>query len=256
MMPRSGVDYASDNITVYRYCRYGCRYCWAWRLPLFAKRISSGKYDPVEEAKRYLNKSGRTIVVSFTADPYPPEEREKRLTRKVLEILAMNPCNKVLVLTKNPVIPYHNDKDIFIEHEHIWLGTTITTLDPVKARSLEPKAPSPTLRLSVLRWLHEEDGHTWLSIEPIIPYVTYPEDIVEATLDYVDWYVLGAFNYNNIIKIPKVNRYIPENGRFTKRELTVWYGIHAKKAIEILKQQGKPFFIKKELKKYLEVIKE
>ena len=244
------MDYATDNITVYRFCEYGCRYCWAWRIPLFKSRIERGLYDPVEEAKKYLNKSGRIIVVSFTSDPYPPVEAVRQLTRKVLEILARS-RNRVLVLTKNPRLALR-DYDVFASGYDMWIGTTVITLDTYIARQLEPRAPSPIGRLKALKWMHDMQVKTWLSIEPIIPYVTYPEDIVEATKDFIDWYVLGAFNYSERIMLPKVNNHIPDDGKFTRQELAEWYGIHVKKAIELLESYGKKYYVKKELRRYLE----
>ncbi len=249
-MPRTGVDYATDQITVYRYCRYGCVYCWAWRVPLFSGRISRGRYDPVEEARRYAGRTGRVIVVSFTSDPYPPEEEYRRLTRRVLEVLVKS-SNKVLVLTKNPLLALR-DIDL-MGNGSIWLGTTVVTIDDNVASQLEPNAPKPSSRLEALRQAKQYGVKTWLSLEPIIPCISFPEDVIKASIDYVDWYVLGAFNYYRSIRIPRVNRYIPFNGRFSKQMLSLWYNYYIPRAIELLKKHGKPFFIKKELKRYLDV---
>ena len=248
VLPRSSVEYATDNITVYRYCGYSCVYCWAWRIPLFRSRISRGRYDPVSEAEKYLKiKEKRTIVVSFTSDPYPPIEILEKRTRKVLEVLSKAKQHKILVLTKNPALALR-DIDLMKKHGNTWLGTTVITLNEKIAGKIEIGHATPLTRLLALAAAHDRIK-TWISIEPIIPYITYPEDIIEATRDYVDWYVLGAFNYYNRIKLPKVNRYIPS--KFTKRELETWYRIHVPKAIKLLKEYNKPFFIKKELKKYL-----
>jgi len=236
-MPRSSVDYATDNITVYRYCPYGCRYCWAWQLPFFRKRIERGKYDPVDEALRYFAiRERRTIVVSFTSDPYPPEEKDRGLTRRVLEVLSRCRWHRVLVLTKNPKLALR-DVDLFKKHGDMWLGTTVISL---KRTDWEPNAPPPEERLEALREAHEEGVKTWLSIEPIIPGITYPQLIVAETLDYVDWYVLGAFNY--------FSRFARNMKKFMLRE---WYRRHVREAIETLEINGRPYFVKRELRLYL-----
>ena len=242
-MVRSGVDYATDQVTVYRSCPYRCVYCWAWRIPLFSSRISRGRYDPVMEASKYLRRSNRVIVVSFTSDPYPPIEIGKGLTREVLKVLSRNPENKVLILTKNPGLALR-DLDLMLKHRDMWLGTTVTTLNDDVARKIEPNAPLPYMRLEALRTAHERGVRTWLSVEPIIPHITYPEDIVKETIGFIDWYVLGAFNYSGRINIPG-------HGKVTKGELRVWYLKHIPKTVEILKRSGKQYFIKKELLKYL-----
>jgi len=236
-MPKSSVDYATDNITVYRRpCPYGCLYCWAWRIPLFKSRIERGLYDPLEEAARYARMGKRKIiVVSFTSDPYPPYEKVFKKTKQVLETLASNPRHRILVLTKNPRLALR-DLDIFKSHPDMWLGTTVISLKPT---DWEPYAPSPEERLEALKIAHSEGCKTWLSIEPIIPKVTYPEHIISETLDYIDWYVLGAFNYSKII------------ANVNKTMLKIWYEAHVVEAIKALRSYGKEFYIKKELRKYL-----
>ena len=237
-MPKSSVDYATDNITVYREpCPFNCIYCWAWRIPLFKSRIERGLYDPIEEARKYAGmRKRRVIVVSFTSDPYPPKEKILERTRKVLEVLASNPKHRILVLTKNPQLALR-DLDIFKSHPDMWLGTTVISLERTY---WEPHAPSPEERLAALELAHDEGVKTWLSIEPIIPSITYPERIVIETLDYVDWYVLGAFNYSKRL------------GGVGEASLKDWYRLHVNNAVQILVHESKPFHIKKELKRYLE----
>ena len=260
-MPRSGVDYATDQITVYRYCPYNCAYCYVWRSKLFSSRVQRGKYDPVEEARKYLNKRNRVIVVSFVSDPYPPEEADKRITRRVLEVLSGNPCNRVMVLTKNPGLALR-DLDV-MKKGNIWLGTTIITFFRPFYRKLEPYAPSPLERVKALVEAHKEGVRTWISIEPIIPFITYPEEIVRLTLVLgVDYYVLGAYNYYNRITLPTIEyreetKYVKKNveinlSSLTRDILKVWYVIHVSKAIELLESYGRKYFIKKELQAFLE----
>ena len=238
-MGRSRVDYATDQITVYRYCYYRCRYCYVWNNRLFMSRVQRGKYDPVDEAKKYLGKKNRIIVVSFVSDPYPPEERDKRLTRKVLEILS-NSDNTVMVLTKNPLLAL---RDIDLFNDNMWLGTTVVTLNPEKWKYWEANTfYPPQKRLLALKTAYEQGVKTWLSIEPIIPETTYPEAIVEATIDYIDYYVLGAFNYYKQLGYTTLDKNI----------LRKYYMKHVLRAVEILRLHNKKFHIKKELKQLLE----
>ena len=237
-MPRTNVEYATDNITVYRWCRWQCAYCWAWRIPLFRNRILRGKYNPVKEAEKYARiKEKRTIVVSFTSDPYPPDEIDLRWTRKVLLTLSKT-NHKVMVLTKAPNLACMLDLDVFIfSNAEMWLGTTVISLEKT---DLEPLAPKPQTRLNSLKYAKQYGIKTWLSIEPIIPGVTFPEKIVEETLSYVDFYVLGSFNYSRQLGF--------EISEDLKKK---WYRKHVPKAIELLKKHGKRFLVKKELKKYM-----
>jgi len=236
---RTGVDYATDNITVYRFCKYNCRYCWAWRVQLFRTRIERGRYDPVQEARKYLRRRDKVIVVSFTSDPYPVVEMYKKLTRRVLLTLSSNPRNRVLILTKNPLIAVR-DIDVMLKHGDMWLGTTIITLNDEIASFWEPKAPPPSARLEALRYAKSKGVKTWISIEPIIPNVTYPLDIVEETVDFIDFYVLGALNYAKLLKIS-----------LSEGALKSWYRDYVIPTISTLRGYSKDFFIKKELKRYV-----
>ncbi|NPA98925.1 MAG: radical SAM protein [Crenarchaeota archaeon] len=258
-MPRTRVDYATDQITVYRYCSYGCRYCYVWRNKLFAGRVMRGKYDPVEEARRYLGKTGRTIVVSFVSDPYPPEEDKKRLTRRVLEILCRS-RNRVMVLTKNPVLALR-DLDVMGQGD-CWLGTTVITTHPWWHRVLEPRAPPPLNRLLALFRAREKGIHTWLSIEPIIPRVTDLDVIAHLAVELgIDYVVLGRYNYWKHISLPEAQYLrITEGGHeflwldanpTSEEELVQWYREHVPKTIDFLKEHGVKYHIKKELAKVL-----
>jgi len=203
MVGRSKVEYASDQITVYNYCSHGCVYCF-WRLPLWRARLRRIVPRPLEEAKRYARmRKPRRIVVSFTTDPYPAEERRRRLTRRVLEILSKAPQHTILVLTKNPELALR-DLDVMHVHGDMWLGTTITCLDG--SDLLEPGAPSAQKRLKALWEAHNEGIKTWVSIEPIIPPLTNIEEIVTESHKYVDFYVLGAFNYARQLGLPEPSK--------------------------------------------------
>jgi len=213
-----------------------CKYCWAWRIPLNASRITRGKYDPVKEAEKYLRKKDRrVIVVSFSSDPYQQEEGKLQLTRRVLEVLSKAKQHRVLILTKNPKLALR-DLDLMLEHGDMWLGTTITSLGITE---WEPLAPPPIERLEALRKAHDAGVKTWVSIEPIIPEVTDPHLIIASTHGYVDWYVLGAFNYAGMLA-PSM-----------KHKLREWYLQHVPRALALLQDLSKPFFVKKELKRYL-----
>lgn len=236
VLPRTGVEYGDFQITVYRSCYYQCRYCWAWNIPLMSKRISRGKYDPVREAvKLSMVSKPSKIVVSFTSDPYQPVEKEKQLTRRVLKVLS-NSKHTILILTKNPKLAVERDIDI-LRKGRFWLGTTITSLEKT---SWEPNAPHPRTRLEALKKAHSEGIRTWISIEPIIPFITYPEKIVAETVSYVDWYVLGSLNYVPQLKLP-----------FTREDVVKWCRKHVPLAIRYLKKLNKEFLIKKELREII-----
>jgi len=235
-MVRTGVEYATDQITVYKFCPYNCKYCWAWNTMLYSYRIRRGKYSPIEEARKYLrSRKRRTIVVSFTSDPYPPIEKENKLTRKVLEILSKAKKHRILILTKNPELALR-DLDLMKAHGDMWLGTTLTSTHP---NIYEPNAPTPIQRMNALYKAYKHGVKTWISLEPIIPDITYPETIIMLTYAFTDFYVLGALTYNR------------ELLDISRHRLKKWYNKHVPRAIKFLELKHKKYHIKNNLKKYL-----
>ena len=87
-MTRTNVEYADEQISIYPApCTYACRYCWA-RLPIWRYRLKNP--HPIREANRLArSKKPKSIVISFTGDPYQPREWKEGLTRQVLEILLL-----------------------------------------------------------------------------------------------------------------------------------------------------------------------
>ena len=142
-----------------------------------------------------------------------------------------------MILTKNPILALC-DLDIMVQSNNIWLGTTLISIDETE---LESRAPKPTDRILALSLASKNNVKTWVSIEPIVPGVTDPVEIVERTMDYVDYYILGSFNYTAILGF-----------RITEGEKKAWYRKYVPKTIQVLKSASKSFFIKKELRRYLE----
>lgn len=248
-MPKTRVEYATDQITVYRGCEYNCKYCWAWRHPLFRRRILRGKYDAVREARRYLDprlyrRRGKlTIVVSFTSDPYPSVEEKLRLTRAVLEVLSLARKHRVMILTKNPMLALR-DIDLMRKHGDMWLGATVISLEKNR---YEPDAPDPLERIKALAIARAYGVKTWVSIEPIMPKVTNPLEIVRATEGFVDFYVLGALSYPWIIDDGK-DLYC---GSVGKAILRSHYDEVVPEAIEYMRRRKKSFHIKNNLREFI-----
>jgi len=259
-MPRTSVDYADYNITIYRHCPYQCLYCWAWRVPLNAKRIQSGRYDPVMEAEKIARKCRKRerVVVSFTSDPYPFQEAWMNTTRWVIAKLRRYGCPTVMMLTKNPVLAL-KDRDTMLSHivdaeyyVETWLGTTITSAFDPTSIIIEQNAPRTSLRLRALREYQNQGGYVWISIEPIIPIEQppfYPSVIVKKIIDTLDpekikLVVLGRLNYIHIVK-----KYLPELP--SEDKATYFYKWYVPEAVDILKEHSIPFHIKKELQRVI-----
>ncbi|MDN2694916.1 PA0069 family radical SAM protein [Janthinobacterium sp. SUN073] len=184
------------SLNPYRGCEHGCIYCFARPthsyLGLspgldFESRIYA-KVNAPDLLRRELAKPSyvpEPIALGVNTDAYQPCERERQLTRRVLEVL--HECDHpVALITKSSLI--ERDIDILAPmaaRRLAAVAVTVTTLDPAIARTLEPRAAAPARRLRTIRTLTEAGIPVGVSIAPIIPFVTEPEieQLLEAVRD-------------------------------------------------------------------------
>jgi len=146
---------------------------------LFAK-VNAAELLRAELAKP----SYRCDVISLGAntDPYQPIEREYRITRGILEVLAE--CgHPVGIVTKNAMI--ERDLDILApmaEKNLVNVFISVNNLDHELARRLEPRCPAPARRLEAMRRLSAAGIPVGVLVAPVIPFLTdhQIEPVLEA----------------------------------------------------------------------------
>jgi DNA repair photolyase len=109
------------------------------------------------------------MALGTNTDPYQPIERERRITRSVLEVLERT-GHPVGIVTKSALVV--RDIDILrrmAERGLAKVALSITTLDRHLARRMEPRASTPSRRLDALRQLSEAGIPTGVMVAPIIP---------------------------------------------------------------------------------------
>ncbi len=168
------------TLNPYRGCEHGCVYCYArpgheyfglscgldFETKIFAKREA-----PLLLRRELAKKSWRAepIVMSGVTDGYQPIEREMKLTRACLEVLAE--CGQpVSIVTKNHLVT----RDIDLLGRLAKLGSasvaiSLTTLDGGLSRIMEPRASSPADRLKAMRELSQAGIPVQVMTAPIIP---------------------------------------------------------------------------------------
>jgi DNA repair photolyase len=184
------------SLNPYRGCEHGCIYCFARPthsyLGLspgldFESRLFA-KVNAAELLRRELARPGYVpehIAIGVNTDAYQPCERQRGITRQVLEVL--HECqHPVGLITKSSLI--ERDIDLLAPMAAKGLACaaiTLTTLDPEISRTLEPRAAAPARRLRAIRTLTEAGIPVSVSVAPIIPFVTEPEieKILEAARD-------------------------------------------------------------------------
>ncbi|GAC1625603.1 MAG: PA0069 family radical SAM protein [Nevskia sp.] len=143
------------------------------------------KVNAAELLDAELRKPGyqvSTIVLGANTDPYQPIEREHRITRGLLEVLARF-RHPVGIITKGVLIERDLDLLADLARERlVSVGISLTTLDPELKRTLEPCAASPAARLRVMRKLADIGVPVRVMFSPVIPFVNDVEleQVLEA----------------------------------------------------------------------------
>ncbi len=168
------------SINPYRGCEHGCVYCFArpthsymgmspgldFESKLFAKPDAARLLD------KELSKEGyqpRTIAIGTNTDPYQPIEKKYRIMREVLEVLEAR-GHPVGIVTKSALVT--RDIDILsrmAERGLAKVALSVTSLDRMLARTMEPRASTPSKRLEAIRALSEAGIPASVMVAPIIP---------------------------------------------------------------------------------------
>ena len=188
----SSPDISFDrSINAYRGCEHGCVYCYArpthafhdlspgldFETKLFAKP-DAAKLLRAELAKPVYRPA--PLAIGTNTDPYQPIERDWRITREVIEVLA-EARHPLLMTTKSERILRDIDLLSAMAHDNlVHVAISVTTLDNKVARTLEPRAAAPAKRLAAIRALNDAGVPTQVNISPVIPAITDHE--IEAIM--------------------------------------------------------------------------
>ncbi len=180
------------SINPYRGCEHGCVYRFARPTHSFMG-LSPGldfesklfaKPDAARLLDKELSKEGyqpRTIAIGTNTDPYQPIEKQYRIMREILEVLEAR-GHPVGIVTKSALVT--RDIDILsrmAERGLAKVALSVTTLDRMLARTMEPRASTPTKRLEAIRQLTDAGIPTSVMVAPIIPGLNDQE--MERILD-------------------------------------------------------------------------
>lgn len=182
------------SINPYRGCEHGCTYCYArpshaylghspgldFETKLYAKPNGAALLERELSAKGYRP---ATIALGSNTDPYQPIERQRLITRSVLEVLARF-RHPVGIVTKSSLVT--RDIDLLAPMARdglVKVAISVTTLDRRLARSMEPRASTPMKRVAAIRELAAAGIPTSAMVAPIIPSLNDNE--IETILETV-----------------------------------------------------------------------
>ena len=170
----------SQSINPYQGCEHGCIYCYARPTHAYLD-LSPGvdfetrlfaKPQAAELLHAELAKPGYRcdpIALGTNTDPYQPIEREWKITRSILELLA--DCgHPFTIVTKSSLVERDIDLIAPMAARHMArVYISITTLDRELARRMEPRAATPQRRLQTVKALAEAGIPVGVMTAPIIP---------------------------------------------------------------------------------------
>lgn len=228
-------EYSELALNIYTSCDFGCVYCF---VPSMLHKNREEFHSILSKRDLFLEKLERDceklsglkekILLCFTCDPYNSWEMELGITRKVLELFKKYNIN-FQILTKGGSRAIR-DFDLYKEGDAF--ASTLTFVDEKKSREWEVNAPLPMDRIETLRLAHERGIETWVSLEPVID-VEETLKIIDLTHEFIDFYKVGTINYNEI-------------------KNTIDWKSFGLRAIEKLEKYNKKYYIKEDLRKYLE----
>ena len=183
-----------QSINPYRGCEHGCIYCYArpshgylnlspgldFETKLFYKADAAHLLERELAAPKY---KCSPITIGANTDPYQPIERDYRVTRSIIEVLAR--CRHPFsLITKSAMV--ERDVDLLADMArdnlvHVFIS--VTTLSDELKRTLEPRTASPRARLRAIRTLSEAGVPVGAMVAPVIPVLTDSE--VELILQAV-----------------------------------------------------------------------
>ncbi len=181
--PDVGMAYSANP---YQGCEHGCIYCYArnshqyWDMGsgLDFERKIIVKTNAVALFEQFITRKNwnfTPIHLSGNTDCYQPIERDKELTRNILQI-ALHYRQPISIITKNALIL--RDKDILSELAKLGLikvFLSINSLTEDTRQKVEPRTVTAKQRLRVIEELANCNVPMGVNVAPIIPGLTDSE---------------------------------------------------------------------------------
>lgn len=227
-------EYSPLALNLYNGCDHRCFYCYVPNMKMqYDKSYVHEKVFCREniieilkkEAPRLINKN--QVLLSFAGDPYCMANDKYNLTGQALEILYQNKI-PVAILTKGGKRTYIDINVIKKFGESIKVGCTLTFDNDKHSIEYEPGAAPTSERIEMLKYFSNQGIKTWVSIEPVINH-KQSLNLIQMAMPYTSHFKIGKLNH------------------FPDIEKKINWTQFLHDAVKIMRQNGKQFYIKKDL---------
>lgn len=231
-----GILSSKNGINVYRGCLHGCIYCDA-RSDCYNMRHAFEDVEVKKNAPALLEtalKSKRRrcmIGTGSMCDPYIPIEKELKITRQCLEIIAEYGFGAAL-LTKSDLVM--RDIDLLEEingKSKAVVQMTLTTADDRLCGVVEPNVCATSRRIEVLCEMKKRKIPTVVWLTPLLPFINDTEENLTRLLESAaDAGVYGIITFGMGLTLRNGNReyfYAALDKRFPglRRKYEKYYGL-------------------------------
>jgi DNA repair photolyase len=236
-LSRSGLPDLDYALNPYIGCSHGCLYCYAKEYTRFSEVAENWgwvvvvKRNLLDVLAKEVKRVRRGVVgLGTITDAYQPIEALYKLSRKAIELLAVNGFS-ISIQTKSSLIL--RDLDVLKRYsKQIDVGFTITsTKIDSEMRVLEPFSSPPMARIEALKRLAREGIKTWVFYGPIVPgFNDDLEEIAEVlqiakeigSAVYFDKLRVKKFMWRNSLLAELAKKSLEYNwGRFMDRVLAL-----------------------------------
>ncbi len=189
-----------DDYTVNPYsgCSFNCLYCYirGSKYGIHMERklgVKTNAPELLDKALYTKAKKGKygIIVLASATDPYLQIEKETQLTRQLLQVILKHRF-PLHIITKSDLVLRDIDlltkignrailpKDINGLHKGSLVTFSFSTIDDEVAKVFEPGATPPSLRLSTLKTISNNNLLTGVSMMPLLPWISDTTESLNA----------------------------------------------------------------------------
>jgi len=197
------------SFSPYTGCSHGCIYCYitSYIPNAFHARVKKDVIRRLGKEVRREELKVSYISMANSSDPYTPEEKKERVTRKALKIFQEMEI-PVLIVTKSDLVA--RDIDI-LSSMKASVSMSITYLNNEKMEKIESNAPSAEKRINAIQKLSESGIPCSVRLDPIIPEVNDKEieKIVKEVAPYCS-HIVSSTLKPRMDAIHRLNKLIPD----------------------------------------------